>query len=154
MGKPRRNWTVEEDALLRRVVSNGQRHPPPLPLLFSLTLPNKQTLTHIHHIIAIANSRPLLWREFAKHIPGRSNKDCRKRWWNSLADNTIKGPWSEEEDERLIEGVQKNGCNWNVVSRAVGTRNSDQCSSHWSQVLDPGINYCDWSKEEVCFPRG
>ena len=35
------------------------------------------------------------------------------------------------------------------MSRVVGTRNSDQCSSHWSQVLDPGINYCDWSTQEV-----
>lgn len=61
----------------------------------------------------------------------------------------IKGPWSEEEDERLIAAVRKYGTDWRQVSRDVWSRNADQCSSHWSQVLDPGINYCDWTFEEV-----
>ncbi|KAF2202640.1 hypothetical protein GQ43DRAFT_354785, partial [Delitschia confertaspora ATCC 74209] len=88
------------------------------------------------------------WRQFAKSIPGRSNKDCRRRWCNSLADGTAKGPWSEEEDERLFEAVRQHGTNWREVARAVESRNPDQCSSHWSQVLDPNINFCDWTTEE------
>lgn len=100
-------------------------------------------------IVALAHSRPLLWRELAKSVPGRSNKDCRRRWWNSLADGIAKGSWSEEEDERLIEAVRKYGTNWSHVARAVRSRNSDQCSSHWSQVLDPEINFCDWTTKEV-----
>ncbi|KAI0835830.1 hypothetical protein F5Y06DRAFT_299307 [Hypoxylon sp. FL0890] len=119
MARLRRRWTAEEDALLRRAV---------------------RTTT--------AQGRPLLWRDLAKYVPGRSNKDCRRRWWNSLADGTTKGPWCEEEDERLIEAVRKYGTNWSRVSRATRSRNPDQCSSHWSQVLDPAINYCDWSPEE------
>lgn len=101
---------------------------------------------------AEAQQRPLLWRELAKAVPGRSNKDCRRRWWNSLADGNAKGPWSEEEDEQLIAAVQKHGPNWTQVARDVGSRGSDQCFSHWSHVLDPNINYCDWTKEEVCVP--
>jgi Myb-like DNA-binding domain len=97
----------------------------------------------------IENSRPLLWRELAKQIPGRSNKDCRKRWWNSLANSTAKGPWSEAEDKRLIKAVWEHGTNWNEVARIVATRYADQCSSHWSQVLDPDINHCDWTAQEV-----
>jgi hypothetical protein len=82
-------------------------------------------------------------------VPGRSNKDCRRRWWNSLVDGTAKGPWVEEEDRRLIAAVQHYGTNWQLVSREVGSRNADQCSSHWSQVLDPNINCSDWTPEEV-----
>ncbi|KAI0896157.1 hypothetical protein F4806DRAFT_52728 [Annulohypoxylon nitens] len=119
MARLRRRWTAEEDTLLRRAVEN-----------------------------ATTQGRPLLWRDLAKSVPGRSNKDCRRRWWNSLADGTTKGPWCEEEDERLIEAVRKYGTNWSRVSRAIKSRNPDQCSSHWSQVLDPGINYCDWTPEE------
>ncbi|MCJ1386380.1 hypothetical protein MMC17_009506 [Xylographa soralifera] len=59
-----------------------------------------------------------------------------------------KGPWSETEDERLIGAVRKYGGRWSQVSRVVASRNSDQCSSHWSQVLDPDINYCDWTAHE------
>ena len=95
------------------------------------------------------NKRPLLWRELAKQIPGRSNKDCRKRWWNSLAGSTAKGAWSPEEDRRLIEAVEKYGTNWMKVAGAVGTRCGDQCSGHWRHVLNPNINYCDWTTEEV-----
>lgn len=109
--------------------------------------------TRRHHadnpLAAVSECRPLLWRELAKSVPGRSNKDCRRRWWNSLADGTAKGPWSEEEDERLIEAVRIHGPTWSRVARVVKSRNPDQCSSHWSQVLDPGINYCDWTAEEV-----
>ncbi|KAJ3499096.1 hypothetical protein NLG97_g619 [Lecanicillium saksenae] len=119
MGRARRKWTPEEDALLRTVVS-----------------------------AALAESRPLLWRELAKDIPGRSNKDCRRRWWNSLADGTAKGLWSEEEDGKLIQAVKELGTNWRVVAQHVGSRTPDQCSSHWTQVLDPDINHCDWTSME------
>ncbi|KAL9602709.1 MAG: hypothetical protein Q9219_001699 [cf. Caloplaca sp. 3 TL-2023] len=119
MTRVRRSWTAEEDALLRRVVTR-----------------------------ALVQSRPLLWRELAKSVPGRSNKDCRRRWWNTLAEGTAKGSWSEDEDAKLIEAVTKHGTNWAQVARAVASRNSDQCSSHWTQVLDPNINYCEWTPEE------
>ncbi|CZT12187.1 uncharacterized protein RAG0_16107 [Rhynchosporium agropyri] len=119
MARTRRNWTLAEDELLRTAVKN-----------------------------ASAQNRPLLWRELAKSVPGRSNKDCRRRWWNSLADGPAKGPWSENEDERLIEAVQKHGTNWSQVSLAVGSRNSDQCLSHWNHVLDPDINHRDWTAKE------
>lgn len=100
-------------------------------------------------IIAEEEQRPLLWRELAKAVPGRSNKDCRRRWWNSLSEGNAKGPWTEEEDERLTAAVKKHGTNWTLVSRDVKSRSSDQCSSHWSHVLDPNINYCDWDEQEV-----
>ncbi|KAI0139586.1 hypothetical protein F4776DRAFT_662538 [Hypoxylon sp. NC0597] len=94
MARLRRRWTAEEDALLRRAV---------------------ETTT--------AQGRPLLWRDLAKSVPGRSNKDCRRRWWNSLADGTTKGPWCEEEDERLIEAdanllhaVLTHSTNWATIA--------------------------------------
>lgn len=59
------------------------------------------------------------------------------------------GLWSEKEDERLIAAIQRWGTNWTKVAGEVGTRSADQCSSHWSHVLDPKINYCDWTEEEV-----
>lgn len=86
-------------------------------------------------------------------MPRRTNKDCRRRWWNCLANSHIRGSWAEEEDERLIAAVQKYGTNWSQVANEVGSRNSDQCSSHWNQVLNPNINYCDWTEDEVSAPH-
>lgn len=98
---------------------------------------------------ATQESRPLLWRELAKSVPGRTNKDCRRRWCNTLADGMTKGPWTESEDERLCNAVREHGSKWTRVAAAVGTRNSDQCSGHWSQTLNPTINYGDWKEDEV-----
>lgn len=66
-----------------------------------------------------------------------------------MAQGTAKGTWSEEEDKRLTGAVQRYGTKWRKVSGYVGSRTPDQCSSHWSQVLDPSINYCDWTADEV-----
>lgn len=62
------------------------------------------------------------------------------------------GLWSENEDERLITAIQRWGTNWTKVAAEVGSRSADQCSSHWNHVLDPKINYCDWTPEEVGLP--
>ncbi|KAI4287332.1 MAG: hypothetical protein L6R35_003413 [Caloplaca aegaea] len=119
MGRERRRWTSGEDALLREAIRKA----------------NKE-------------GRPLLWRELAKSVPGRTNKDCRRRWCNILADGTTKGSWTESEDERLSHAVRENGPKWTQVAAAVGTRNSDQCSSHWSLSLNPDIDYSDWIRVE------
>lgn len=99
---------------------------------------------------ALEESRPILWREIAKDVPGRTNKNCRRRWCNSLNYSMSKGRWSQIEDQRLFQGVQKHGTNWVKVAATVRTRNADQCATHWGQTLNPNIDYSDWNDVEVC----
>ncbi|KAJ4422350.1 hypothetical protein N0V82_003004 [Gnomoniopsis sp. IMI 355080] len=54
--------------------------------------------------------------------------------------NRTRRNWTDKEDALLRNSVQKAG--------AVGTRYGDQCSSHWLHVLNPNINYSDWTTEE------
>ena len=97
------------------------------------------------------------WKEIANSLPGRSNKDCRKRYLNEMAGTlkkvrmakrpllltllpmilealklirrSIKGPWSKEEDALLIKLVEKqHSPSWVAVSHAMGTRNADRGS--------------------------
>ena len=49
------------------------------------------------------------WHRIAKQLPGRSNKDCRKRWCNNVTEGLKKGQWEEDEDGRLESGIQKHG---------------------------------------------
>jgi hypothetical protein len=49
------------------------------------------------------------WNLIAASLPGRTNKDCRKRW-AKLGNNVIKGAWSSVEDEKLQGAVQELGC--------------------------------------------
>ena len=49
------------------------------------------------------------WHLIASCIPGRTNKDCRKRWHYKVAATVNKGPWEVAEDERLWAAVQEHG---------------------------------------------
>ncbi|EAU35440.1 conserved hypothetical protein [Aspergillus terreus NIH2624] len=91
------------------------------------------------------------WHEIASFLPGRTNKDCRKRWYGTTATKVNKGPWTEEEDERLGKAVQHHGTKWAVVASVVGTRLPDQCSKRWMHALNPEIDHSPWTPEEVVF---
>lgn len=49
------------------------------------------------------------WDRIARSLPGRSNKDCRKRWMNVVAGGLRKGAWTNHEDNQLQEGVKDFG---------------------------------------------
>lgn len=44
------------------------------------------------------------WSAIAERLPGRSNKDSRKRW-TKIASSSRKGTWSSAEDHLLRKGV-------------------------------------------------
>lgn len=49
------------------------------------------------------------WQKIAAALPGRTNKDCRKRWFNVLNGDLRKGPWTAEEDRLLGQAVEAEG---------------------------------------------
>ncbi|RPB02887.1 hypothetical protein L873DRAFT_1787362 [Choiromyces venosus 120613-1] len=88
------------------------------------------------------------WHLIASCIPGRTNKDCRKRWHYKVAATVNKGPWEVAEDEKLWAAVQEHGSRWALVAQVVKTRNGDQCSKRWYDALDPSIDHSPWTPEE------
>ncbi|KAF4537799.1 Myb transcription protein [Lasiodiplodia theobromae] len=93
------------------------------------------------------DGRPSDWKRIALRIPGRSNKDCRKRW-NKIFTRINKGTWNPEEDEALREAVMQYGCRWAQVAQQVGSRNAEQCAKRWNHSLDPEVDRSVWTKEE------
>ncbi|KAF3483337.1 uncharacterized protein GIQ15_02661 [Arthroderma uncinatum] len=87
------------------------------------------------------------WRTIAEKLPGRSNKDCRKRWIK-LDGPVKKGPWSQEEDQRLHKAVLLHSNVWTEVAQVVGTRHADQCAKRWLHFLNPSLNHSEWSEQE------
>jgi hypothetical protein len=69
------------------------------------------------------------WHEVAKRVPGRDNKDCRKRYYNEHDGAVKKGTWSKSEDVRLEGLVREHGTQWAVVARRMETRSADRTSS-------------------------
>ncbi|KAK5656428.1 hypothetical protein OQA88_4809 [Cercophora sp. LCS_1] len=117
--KPRQVWTPDEDRILSSAVARET--------------PRNGTIS---------------WHKVAAYLPGRNNKDCRKRWYYSVSHTIKKGSWDKEEDEKLIEAVAKYGPRWSRVAAVVGSRNGDQCWKRWYDCLDPRIDKSPWTKEE------
>lgn len=60
-----------------------------------------------------------------------------------------KGPWTKEEDERLLALIQKfMPRNWSKISAMHGSRGGKQCRERWHNHLRPCINKSPFSQEE------
>ncbi|KAI1197759.1 Homeodomain-like protein [Nemania serpens] len=88
------------------------------------------------------------WHRIAAKLPGRTNKDCRKRWVNKVCGSLKKGAWNKSEDERLLVAVEKFGQKWALIANEVGFRSPDQCAKRWQSKLDPNLEHGGWTPEE------
>ncbi|KAH7322543.1 hypothetical protein B0I35DRAFT_476485 [Stachybotrys elegans] len=96
----------------------------------------------------LANGQVKDWNRIAAKLPGRTNKDCRKRWINKVCGSLKKGAWDEDEDERLLEAVRMHGQKWAIIANVVGLRSPDQCAKRWQYSLDPRLDHGQWTPEE------
>jgi len=61
----------------------------------------------------------------------------------------IKGPWTPQEDQILVELVKKHGPKkWKVIAAALPNRIAKQCRERWCHHLCPGIRKDPWTEEE------
>lgn len=89
------------------------------------------------------------WKRIAEYIPGRSDVQCLHRWQKVLNPEVVKGPWSKEEDDRIIELVQQYGCRkWALIAQCLPGRIGKQCRERWHNHLDPEIKKEAWTEEE------
>jgi len=89
------------------------------------------------------------WKKIAEELPGRSDVQCLHRWQKVLKPGLIKGPWTSEEDEIVVQLVHKFGHKrWSVVARHLNGRLGKQCRERWYNHLDPAIKKGQWTEEE------
>ncbi|CAI5717907.1 unnamed protein product [Peronospora effusa] len=88
------------------------------------------------------------WMAVAEQVPGRDNAQCLQRWNKVLKPGLVKGSWSLEEDELLMEMMLKGYDNWRQVSNNIPGRTAKQCRERWRNRLDPTINKSPFTKEE------
>ncbi|EEC45510.1 predicted protein, partial [Phaeodactylum tricornutum CCAP 1055/1] len=74
---------------------------------------------------------------------------CTQRWNRVLKPSLVKGPWTEDEDRKVTELVQKYGAKkWSTIARHLPGRVGKQCRERWCNHLDPGICKEAWKLEE------
>ncbi|XP_072552773.1 v-myb avian myeloblastosis viral oncogene homolog-like 2a [Salminus brasiliensis] len=89
------------------------------------------------------------WDSVAGCLPGRSEQECKYRYTAVLDPALIKGTWTKEEDNTLIELVTKFGDKkWAKIAKHLKGRRGKQCRERWHNHLDPSVNKNSWTTEE------
>jgi hypothetical protein len=169
---PRRTWKPEEDAKLTEVVKKlGKKWVAVAKLVPGRS--NIQCRIRWAHTLDPANGKSAgkwkpeedtqmaqavkkhgkhHWVAVAAMVSGRTDKQCRERWVNTVDPTNGKkaGQWTPEEDARLTEAVKKHGKDrWVAVAAMVLGRMKNQCRERWTQTLDPtNVKKGKWTPEE------
>lgn len=89
------------------------------------------------------------WKKIACALPGRTDVQCLHRWQKVLKPGLIKGPWTPEEDAKVVELVKTYGQKkWSMIARELKGRLGKQCRERWYNHLNPDINKGEWTVEE------
>ena len=105
--------------------------------------PNKPNNKEINNVSNVN------WNKIAEKLENKTARQCQTRWQNILDPNRIKGPWTKEEDLKLIELVKKYGPEkWSNISTYLPGRLGKQCRERWYNHLNPEVRKTGWSKEE------
>jgi hypothetical protein len=80
------------------------------------------------------------WSKIAEKLENKNARQCQTRWQNILDPNRVKGPWTKEEDLKLIELVNKFGPEkWSNISSYLPGRLGKQCRERWYNHLNPEV---------------
>lgn len=89
------------------------------------------------------------WKKIAECFKDRTDVQCLHRWQKVLNPDLVKGPWSKEEDEVIIELVKKYGPKkWSTIANHLPGRIGKQCRERWHNHLNPNINKEAWTQDE------
>ncbi|XP_027904433.1 transcription factor MYB3R-5-like [Vigna unguiculata] len=73
-------------------------------------------------------------------FPDKSEVQCLHRWKKVLNPELVKGHWTKEEDDKIIELVSIHGSTkWSLISQSLPGRIGKQCREQWCNHLSPDI---------------
>ncbi|XP_076884384.1 uncharacterized protein LOC143533506 [Bidens hawaiensis] len=91
------------------------------------------------------------WNELASmYFTGRSGPECESRWRNCEDPSINHGPWTVNEDKKLLHIVSKRGIsNWIEIAMELNTnRTPFQCLSRFQRSLNASIIKAEWTSSE------
>lgn len=92
---------------------------------------------------------PVDWKGVSTFIPNHSEQQCQHRWYKVLDPDLVKGPWTKEEDEKVLELVDLYGNKqWALVAKHLKGRLGKQCRERWHNHLNPDVKKSSWTAEE------
>lgn len=89
------------------------------------------------------------WKLISQGLPNRTEVQCLHRWQKVLKPELVKGPWTAEEDKKVMELVKQYGAKkWSLIASNLPGRIGKQCRERWHNHLNPDISKEAWKLEE------
>lgn len=89
------------------------------------------------------------WKKIAECMKGRTDVQCLHRWQKVLNPELIKGPWTKEEDDLIMQLVERHGSRrWSLIASYLPGRIGKQCRERWHNHLNPEIKKDAWTEYE------
>ena len=97
----------------------------------------------------VENEKNISWCSLTRHFPGKSAQQLAGRWEKVLNPRLIKGSWTREEDQVILDYVLKNGDkDWARLAVQLNGRTGKQCRERFKNHLDPSLSRDPWTPEE------
>jgi len=75
------------------------------------------------------------WKEISKNMEGKDRKQCRERYVNCLDPGISNKPWTEAENQVIIQLQRSVGNKWSYISRKLIGRSPLGVKNHWHSQL-------------------
>ena len=147
-------WTKDEDELLRKAVDElGEKQ----WRAVSQRVPGRTTIQCLHRWNKILKpglvkgpwspmednallewvriEGPTKWTLCSERIPGRSGKQCRERWFNTLDPDVKKGDWQESEDKIIFRMYHKVGPKWTEMTKFLPGRTENSIKNRFYSTI-------------------
>lgn len=78
------------------------------------------------------------WNLIASCIPGLTPRQCKDRWTNYVNPDIVDKPWSNEEDELLLERYKVFGSKWRLIVQAFPSRSINNIRNRFNYLKKRG----------------
>mmetsp|Transcript_7288 Transcript_7288/g.13066 ORF Transcript_7288/g.13066 Transcript_7288/m.13066 type:complete len:572 (+) Transcript_7288:6507-8222(+) len=88
------------------------------------------------------------WAAIAQQIEGRNAKQCRERWFLNLDPSINRGPWTADEDRRLLELAAQCGGRWSLIAKNMEGRTENSVKTRFHSLQRQEARNRGWTPEE------
>lgn len=90
------------------------------------------------------------WCHIQRHIPGRTDMQCRERWMNVLNPSLVHGKYSDEEKVKLTQLVKEFGRKWSLIAEQMPGRTDNSCLRTWNKIQREDMKKKEQQQKDSC----